>query len=74
MAITVAPSHLPALSSHQRAGVAHELTRIMQDVSERARERTDRLGEFDLVSQDVPLDVVRELEQQLWMIRAQPSS
>jgi DNA-binding ferritin-like protein len=31
----------------------------------------DRLGELDLVSQDVLIDVTRELEQQLWMVRAQ---
>jgi DNA-binding ferritin-like protein len=31
----------------------------------------DRLGELDAASQDVLTDVVRELEQQLWMIRAQ---
>ena len=51
--------------------VVRELTRILQGISERVRERTDRLGEFDIVSQDVLIDVVRELEQQLWMIRAQ---
>jgi DNA-binding ferritin-like protein len=30
----------------------------------------DRLGELDLVSQDVLVEVVRELEKQLWMLRA----
>src|SRR5271155_2256919 len=40
-------------------------------VAERCRERMDRLGEIDLASQDVLTDVVRALEQQLWMIRAQ---
>jgi DNA-binding ferritin-like protein len=29
----------------------------------------DRLGEIDLVSQDVLIDVVRDLEKQLWMLR-----
>jgi starvation-inducible DNA-binding protein len=35
------------------------------------RARMDRLGDLDLASQDVLIDVVRTLEQQLWMIRAQ---
>ena len=40
-------------------------------VSERARTRMDRLGQIDAVSQDVLIDVVRELEEQQWMLRAQ---
>jgi starvation-inducible DNA-binding protein len=51
--------------------VVRELARTVEAVSERARERMDRLGELDLASQDVLIDVTRELEQQLWMIRAQ---
>jgi hypothetical protein len=35
------------------------------------RTRLDRLGDLDLVSQGVLLDVVRILEHQLWMIRVQ---
>jgi DNA-binding ferritin-like protein len=31
----------------------------------------DRLGELDLASQDVLIDVVRTLEEQQWMLRAQ---
>jgi starvation-inducible DNA-binding protein len=31
----------------------------------------DRLGEIDLVTQDVLIDVVRKLEEQQWMLRAQ---
>jgi len=33
--------------------------------------RADRLGEIDLVTQDVFIDVVRKLEEQQWMLRAQ---
>jgi starvation-inducible DNA-binding protein len=60
----------------ERGGIAdhdvvRELARLVEAVSERARERMDRLGELDLVSQDVLIDVTRELEQQLWMVRAQ---
>jgi starvation-inducible DNA-binding protein len=47
------------------------LARRLAEVSERARERLDRLGELDTVSQDVMIEVVRNLEQQLWMSRAQ---
>jgi starvation-inducible DNA-binding protein len=51
--------------------VVRELTQRLADVSERIRERMDRLGELDAASQDVLVEVVRALEQQLWMIRAQ---
>ena len=43
--------------------LVRDLSRILQRVSERARERMDRLGELDLASQDVLIEVVRELEQ-----------
>ena len=51
--------------------VLGQLVRRLAEVSERARARLDRLGELDAVSQDVLIEVVRELEQQLWMSRAQ---
>ena len=51
--------------------VVRELARRLADASERVRARMDRLGELDLASQDVLIEVVRELEQQLWMVRAQ---
>jgi starvation-inducible DNA-binding protein len=51
--------------------VVDRLTRLLAEVGERTRERLDRLGELDAVSQDVLIDVVRALEQQLWMLRAQ---
>jgi DNA-binding ferritin-like protein len=44
---------------------------LADTVAERARERMDRLGELDAASQDVVIEVVRALETQLWMIRAQ---
>src|SRR3954464_13394052 len=40
-------------------------------VRETARERMDRTAERDAVSQDVLIDVVRTLEHQQWMLRAQ---
>jgi starvation-inducible DNA-binding protein len=51
--------------------VVRELTHRVAEVSERARERMNRLGDADLASQDVLIDVVRELEKQQWMLRAQ---
>jgi starvation-inducible DNA-binding protein len=51
--------------------VVRELTRRIADVSERVRQRMQLIGDVDLVSQDVLIDVVRELEKQQWMLRAQ---
>jgi starvation-inducible DNA-binding protein len=48
-----------------------ELVARVATVDERARERMQRLGEIDLTSQDVLIDVTRMLEKQLWMIRSQ---
>jgi len=48
-----------------------ELTARVATVDERARARIDRLGEIDLTSQDVLIEVTRTLEKQLWMIRVQ---
>jgi hypothetical protein len=31
----------------------------------------DRLGDIDVASQDVVIEVVRKLEEQQWMLRAQ---
>lgn len=51
--------------------MARELTGRVAEVAERGRERMDRLGVLDAASQDVAIEVVRALEQQLWMLRAQ---
>jgi starvation-inducible DNA-binding protein len=51
--------------------VVRELVPRLADVTERIRMRMDRLGELDLASQDVLIEVVRALEQQLWMLRVQ---
>jgi starvation-inducible DNA-binding protein len=47
--------------------VAHRLA----EAAERTRDRADRLGNLDLASQDVAIEVLRELEKQLWMLRVQ---
>jgi starvation-inducible DNA-binding protein len=46
-----------------------QLVERLADVTERIRTRTDRLGEIDLVSQDVLIEALRELEKQQWMLR-----
>jgi starvation-inducible DNA-binding protein len=51
--------------------VVRELAGRLADVAERARERMDKLGELDAASQDVVIEIVRALEEQLWMVRAQ---
>jgi starvation-inducible DNA-binding protein len=48
-----------------------ELQGRLAEVDERVRSRCDRLGELDLASQDVLIEVMRTLEKQLWMIRSQ---
>jgi starvation-inducible DNA-binding protein len=54
--------------------VVRILTERLADVSERIRGRMERLGELDLASQDVLIEVVRALEEQLWMVRSQAKS
>jgi starvation-inducible DNA-binding protein len=51
--------------------LVRELINRVATVSERARTRMDWLGEIDAASQDVLIDVVRTLEEQQWMLRAQ---
>lgn len=47
------------------------LVQFLAAVTERTRGRLSRLGALDVVSQQVLIEVVRELEQQLWIMRAQ---
>ena len=47
------------------------LARRLAEAAEQARNRMNRLGNLDLASQDVAIQVLRELEKQLWMVRAQ---
>lgn len=51
--------------------VVRELAHRLAEVVERTRERMGRLGELDAASQDVLIEVVRALEEQLWLLRAQ---
>lgn len=64
------PIERGAIEDH---AVVAELTRRLAEVAERTRGRMDRLGELDAASQDVVIEVLRDLEKQLWMIRAQRS-
>jgi starvation-inducible DNA-binding protein len=51
--------------------VVAELTHRLAIVVERTREHMDHLAELDAASQDAVIEVVRKLEEQLWMIRVQ---
>ena len=48
-----------------------DITGRLADVVERVRTRMDRMGELDAASQDVLIEVLRKLEEQLWMSRVQ---
>ena len=47
------------------------VARRLAEAGEHTRDRMQRLGELDLASQDVLIQVLRELEKQLWMVRVQ---
>jgi starvation-inducible DNA-binding protein len=47
------------------------ITRRLAEAAERTRDRMNRLGDLDLASQDVLVQVLRDLEKQLWMVRVQ---
>jgi starvation-inducible DNA-binding protein len=64
----IAPVEQGELADHV---VVRDLTHRLAQVAERARERMDRLDQLDAASQDVLVEVVRALEEQLWMIRVQ---
>jgi len=51
--------------------VVREIARRVADVAERVRTRSERVGDLDLASQDVLIEVLRALEEQLWMLRTQ---
>ncbi|MBV8995183.1 MAG: hypothetical protein JO287_16135 [Pseudonocardiales bacterium] len=48
-----------------------ELTRRITDVLERVRARIAHVGEVELVSQDVLIEVARKLERQQGLLRSQ---
>jgi starvation-inducible DNA-binding protein len=66
----LSPVPAEATESHD---VVRAITDRIAQVSEAARVRTDRIAPIDVVSQDVLVDVVRALEHQQWMLRAQLS-
>jgi starvation-inducible DNA-binding protein len=53
------------------SSVLLELVKRLAEVAERSRERMNRLAELDPASEDILVEVVRALEEQLWMVRAQ---
>jgi len=58
-----------AAGSLDTDSATRELVVRLADVAERIRSRMDRIGELDVASQDVLVEVVRDLEKQLWMLR-----
>lgn len=53
--------------------VVRQLTRRLAETSERVRTRMDRVEDIDAASQDVLVEVLRGIEESLWMMRAQLS-
>lgn len=51
--------------------VIRTLMRRLAESAERTRTRMERLAEIDAASEDVLVEVLRTLEKQLWMVRAQ---
>ena len=51
--------------------VVATLTRLLAQAAERIRARMERVSELDAASEDVLIEVLRTVEQQLWMVRAQ---
>ena len=64
----IAPVERGPLEDHI---VVRELTHRLAEVSDRVRGRLERVGDLDLASQDVLIEVLRALEEQQWMLRAQ---
>lgn len=56
-----------------RAVLSH-LASALTIVSEQIRTRMTRVGALDPISEDVLVGIVRTLEEQLWMVRAQQTS
>lgn len=51
--------------------VVRELAHRVAYLAETVRERMDRIGDVDLVSQNILIDVVNALETHQWMLRTQ---
>lgn len=62
--------HVEARAIESR-DVVRIIARRLADAGERTRDRMHRLGDLDLASQDVLIQVLRDLEKQLWMVRVQ---
>jgi starvation-inducible DNA-binding protein len=51
--------------------LVNELAARLAEAAERTRERAERASELDTATEDVLIEVIRALEKQLWMVRAQ---
>jgi starvation-inducible DNA-binding protein len=61
---------LPNRTIGDRQAVEFMIARVAT-VVKRAREAMEHLGELDLASQDLIIEIVRGLEKHLWMLRVQ---
>jgi len=52
-------------------GLVRLLAGRLAEAAERARERAERVSGLDPATEDVFIEVIRALEEQLWMVRAQ---
>ena len=64
------------VESFQEGFVSDEkVVRLVVDelaaIAERTRASAERLGDLDLVSQDLLIEILRDLEKHLWMLQAQ---
>src|SRR3954454_41864 len=50
--------------------LVRELAARLAETAERTRERAERVSELDPATEDVLIEVIRALEEQLWMVRA----
>ncbi|HEY8523887.1 MAG TPA: DNA starvation/stationary phase protection protein [Acidimicrobiales bacterium] len=64
----VAPFHEGFVGDEKVVGL---MVDELAGVAERTRRSAERLGELDLVSQDLLIEILRGLEKHLWMLQAQ---
>jgi starvation-inducible DNA-binding protein len=71
-AIVVSGNHSPLHAGRvDDEAVLTEVVERVAATSESIREGMERIGELDLVTQDLLIGLVAELEEQLWMTRSQ---
>jgi starvation-inducible DNA-binding protein len=69
----IARSKLPAVkvSEYSQHDTVAHVTALLEGASSAIREGFEEIGALDLVSQDLLIGIVREMEKQAWMFRVQ---